>query len=82
MKIISSMYPMPSVGGCETLDESETPFIQPESAPDDRPALILQPRRFQAPPLASTSFVTFYSLDAMGQWRVVMRGAWVPCDKP
>jgi hypothetical protein len=58
------------------------PFGQPEWASDDRPALILQPRRFQAPPLASTSFVTFYSLDAMGQWRVVTRGAWVPCDKP
>jgi hypothetical protein len=65
-----------------TLSEHETPFVQSESALDDRPALILQPRQFQAPSLASTSFVTFYSLDAMGQWRIATRGVWVPCDKP
>jgi hypothetical protein len=82
MKAFLSMCPMPEVGEYETLGDSETPFIQPESAPDDRPALILLPRRFQAPPLASTSLVIFYSLDGAGQWRIATRGAWINCDKP
>jgi hypothetical protein len=56
--------------------------VQPESVPDDRPALILQPRRFQAPPLASTSRVIFYALDGAGQWHIATRGAWINCDKP
>jgi hypothetical protein len=82
MGTILSMCLMPEVEGCGTLGESDTPSVQPESALDDRPVLILQPRRFQAPPLASTSVVMFYSLDAMGQWRIATRGAWIPCDKP
>jgi hypothetical protein len=64
------------------LGESETPFIQPDSASDERPALVLQPRRFQAPPIASTSLVIFYALDGAGQWRIATPGAWIDCDKP
>jgi hypothetical protein len=61
---------------------SEAPEEAPATdAPDNRPVLILQPRRFQAPPLPSTSRILFYALKD-GQWHIAVGGTWYTCEKP